>query len=250
MNNAYSAIGGVFEILNRGCDYDRWANYLKTLLSQIKRGSVGVDFGCGNGFFTRALYREGYIMTGVDISQEMLTSAISITRAEKIPCEFLFGDIAKLKLNFKADFITAINDCINYIPPSKLEQVFKNVSHNLKKGGTFIFDISSEYKLKNMLADNLFCEDGEQFTYIWFNKLFPDHIQIDLTLFTLLKDGTYSRADERHIQYIHRVDDIRAAAEKNGFSVEVEGHLGEKLPSDFSTLPIEKQRINFILKKL
>ena len=237
---SYSAIGGVFEYLNSDCDYVEWSQYLIKTLGLVGAGKEGLDAGCGNGYFTRALYKAGYAVKGMDISPEMLSTAIELARKEGVGAEFLTGDITKLHLCGKVDFITAVNDCINYVPQSKLISTFKGVYANLKKGGIFFFDISSENKLKNVVGDNLFVKDMDRATLIWFNTFKGDRVEMDLTLFTLNADGTYSRADERQTQYVHAENDVLAALTASGFSVQTEGHLGGS----------KDMRINFICRKL
>ncbi|MDE7452915.1 MAG: methyltransferase domain-containing protein [Clostridia bacterium] len=239
MANSYSALGRWFEYLNDDCGYEQWSQYLIERLKKCGAGSRGVDIGCGNGYFTRALIKAGYSVAGIDISPEMLDKAQQISFKEGVRAEFLLGDITKLKLNFKADFCVAVNDCLNYVSKDKLKTAFARVHSCLKKGGTFIFDISSSHKLKNIIGNNLFAEDREDLTYLWFNKLEGDSVTMDLTLFE--KQGEkYARSDERHIQYIHEEDDVCAALKEAGFEVETEGHLGGE----------KTERINFICTRL
>ena len=240
VNKAYSAIGGAFEYLNKDCDYDKWSQYLIEKLKANGAGGRGLDIGCGNGYFTRALNKAGYSVTGMDVSAEMLSTAVDLAREEGLNIEFLSGDITKLNLNFKPDFITAINDCLNYVPQDALPQTFKRVNRNLKKGGLFVFDISSAAKLKTIIGSNLFAEDTEDITYLWFNSLNQDSVDMDITVFTRRADGLYERADERQTQYIHEEEDVIKALKEAGFSVETEGHLGGG----------KEERINFICKKL
>ena len=240
MENSYSALGRWFEYLNDDCGYEQWSQYLINKLKPFGAGSRGIDIGCGNGYFTRALTKAGYSMLGIDVSPEMLTRAQELSLKEGAKAEFLLGDITKLKVNAKADFAVAVNDCLNYVPAQKLKAAFSHVRTCLKKGGAFIFDISSPHKLRNIIGDNLFAEDRDDVSYIWFNSLSGDSVIMDLTFFEKNFDGKYTRADERHVQYIHEEETIISELNAAGFSVTTEGHLGkEKL-----------ERINFICTRL
>ncbi|MDE6613014.1 MAG: class I SAM-dependent methyltransferase [Clostridia bacterium] len=240
MANSYSALGRWFEYLNDDCGYEKWSQYLINTLNKYGVNGKGVDIGCGNGYFTRALIKSGYPTLGIDISAEMLDTAQRLSLKEGVRAEFLLGDITKLKLNFKAAFAVAVNDCINYVPKEKLKTAFSHVHACLKKGAPFIFDISSAYKLKNTIGSNLFAEDRDELTYIWFNELTYDSVIMDITLFEKTESGTYNRRDERHVQYIHEESEIISALEEVGFSVQSEGHLGGD----------KKERINFICTRL
>lgn len=236
---SYSAIGGVFEYLNSDCDYLKWSQYLINTLQRLGAGREGVDVGCGNGYFTRALSKAGYTVSGMDISPEALTTACELARKEGVCSEFLLGDITKLRLCGKVDFITAINDCINYVPKDKILQTFKRVHSNLGKCGLFIFDISSEYKLRNTVGNNLFVKDLEEATVVWFNTLNDDSVDMDITLFSRKQDGTYTRSDERQTQFIYTESEVTEALRGAGFEVETEGHLGKS----------KDERITFICRK-
>lgn len=240
MANSYSALGRWFEYLNDDCGYEQWSQYLINLLKNCVSGADGLDIGCGNGYFTRALTRAGYRVKGIDISPEMLDTATKIAIKEGVRAEFLLGDITKLKINGKVDFCTAVNDCINYVPKDKLKQAFSHVKNCLKKDGVFIFDISSAEKLKTIVGNNVFAEDRDDISYMWFNTVEGDKVIMDLTFFEREKDGNYSRFDERHIQYIYEEDEIISALEEVGFSCKTEGHLGKE----------KKERINFICTRL
>ena len=233
MKESYAALGGKFEYLNSDCGYEQWSQYLIKTLKSLGAGASGVDIGCGNGYFTRALYKAGKEVCGVDISPEMLSKAEELAAKEGVRAEFLLGDITKLKLTRRVDFAVAVNDCLNYVPHNKLETAFKKVCGCLKKGGAFVFDISTEYKLKNVLGNNLFADDEDDITYIWFNKWLGDRVEMDITVFTAAGSGLFKREDERHIQYAHKIPDVVAALESAGFDVvRTEGHLGEPLESD------------------
>lgn len=240
MANSYSALGRWFEYLNDDCGYEKWSQYLIETLKTCGAGVRGVDIGCGNGYFTRALIKAGYSVAGVDISPEMLTRAQELSLKEGVRAEFLAGDITKLKLNAKVDFAVAVNDCVNYIPKDKLKKAFARVCSCLKKGGSFIFDVSSADKLRKTIGNNLFAEDREDITYLWFNTLYDDRVEMELTFFERGKNGLYTRYDESHIQYIYEEEEIISALKEAGFAVRTEGHLGKD----------KKQRINFICKKL
>ena len=242
MKQSYSALGGKFEYLNSDCGYEQWSQYLIDALASLGAGESGVDIGCGNGYFTRALYRAGKDVCGVDISEQMLDRAKQLAAAEGVRAEFLLGDITKLKLIRRVNFAVAVNDCLNYVPPQKLHAAFSHVRGCLKKGGAFIFDISSQYKLKNVLGNNLFSEDLEDITYIWFNKFLGDRVVMDITVFTPAGGGLFRRDDERHVQYVHTVQSVSEALANSGFELlRTEGHLGEPLKEN-------SLRINFICR--
>ena len=93
---AYSALGSAFEYFNDDCGYEQWSQYLIEKLRSLNAGSSGIDIGCGNGYFTRALYKAGYAVTGLDISPQMLSTATELAARGRVKADFVLQDITKL----------------------------------------------------------------------------------------------------------------------------------------------------------
>lgn len=224
----YSALAKRYEYFLNKDEEKKWCEYVIDKVKEYSLGKSGIDCGCGTGIITRALSREGYSVVGVDVSEEMLSEAVSY-KTEGKPIEYRLGDMKNLKNFHKVNFITAINDGINYLNEEDLKKCFKSFSKCLNVGGALIFDFSSEYKLKNVLGNNLYAEDGEEASYIWFNTLYEDRVEIDFTLFSK-KGSFYEKSEEFQTQYIHRLDDVISYLIGSGFEVkERKGHLGEEI---------------------
>ena len=224
---AYSTLAEWFEYLNDDCDYEQWSQYLIKTLSAYPL-DTGLDVGCGGGYFTRALQRHGYQMTGMDVSTEMLDKAQRTAFSEGVRSEYILGDVSKGKIARKYSFVTAINDCFNYVEKGRLKTALKNVYGALKKGGVFLFDVSSEKKFREKFMDAVNVDDRDDVTYFSFARLDGEVATLDVTLYVKGKDGKYERFDEQHVQYVYTEAELTAALEEIGFTVlRVEGHLGE-----------------------
>ena len=224
---AYAHLGHWFEYLNDDCGYEKWSQYLISKLGAFTLDN-GLDVGCGGGWFTRAFEKHGYCMTGMDISAQMLDFAQEQAWKDGLRSTYILGDITKTKPPKRFDFVTAINDCVNYIPKEKLRAALKNVHSALKKKGIFLFDVSSERKFREKIANTVCADDRDDVTYLAFNKTDGDRVTMDVTLFVKRKDGAFDRLDERHEQYIYSEQELLIALEECGFTVlAVEGHLGE-----------------------
>lgn len=238
---AYEYLADWFEILNDDCDYPKWSQYFIDGLARLHAGTRGMEMGCGSGAFSRALARAGYSITGVDISAPMLTKAAALARAEGLSIPFLLSDAVQFRAGERFAFIISPNDCYNYIPARSLKTAFRRAAENLIRGGIFWFDLSSPYKLRTKVANNMLADDRDEVTYLSFNKLFDDRVETDVTLFVRADDGKYTRYDERHTQYIHEEEYVLNALSEYFEIISVEGHLGaEKENAD---------RLNFICRK-
>ena len=224
---AYTHLAKWFEYLNDDCGYENWSQYLIRKLSRFPL-SRGLDVGCGGGWFTRAFQKHGYAVTGMDSSAEMLDAAQENALREGQRGEYILGDISKTKLPCRFDFVTAINDCINYIPKTKLSSALKNIRGGLQKGGIFLFDVSSPRKFEEKIANTVSVDDRDEVTYFSFNRRETDGVTMEVSLFVKETDGKYARFDEVHRQYEYSEAELISALEENGFSVlETEGFLGE-----------------------
>lgn len=242
VGSAYYALADWFEYLNDDCGYEEWSQYLiKALKKYVKDGAEGVDIGCGSGYFTRAMAKAGYAVTGVDISPEMLTRAQELSSKERLDIPYICQSITGLTLIKKVNFAVAVNDCVNYIPKNKIGAAFKRVYSALESGGRFMFDISSKNKLINK-AVGVSVDDRDDVTYMSFNKAEGDKLIMDVTLFVRTGVNLFKRFDERHLLYIYDIADIEAALTGAGFRIEhIGGHLGEDVN--------KSDRINFIATK-
>ena len=69
----YGKFAGLYDPLMKDVDYDRWAEYIASFLPE---GSLRIaDCACGTGEITLRLAKLGHILTGVDISEDMLRVA-------------------------------------------------------------------------------------------------------------------------------------------------------------------------------
>ena len=236
--NDFDCLSELYDSIMENNDIDAWSDYVvNTLKEHLPKSTdiFGVDVGCGTGVFTKALADSGFDVVGIDPSISMLN--VASNRHSKV----YLGNITNLK-GFNADFITAINDVVNYVKQKDLQKTFNSVNNNLKKGGLFFFDVSSEYKFKNIIANNLFAEDLDGITYLWFNELKKDKVNMSLTYF-IENNGVYLRKDEDFCEYIHTNFDIEEKLKSAGFEIiKKQGHLGEKL-NKYS------ERINYLCRK-
>lgn len=243
MIKAYDFLAEWFEVLNDDCDYTLWSQYFIDGLKSLQAGKKGLELGCGSGYFCRSLTRQGYTMTGADVSAAMLSKATQLAGEEGLRISYVQTDAARLKTPEKYDFIISPNDCYNYIPQEKRLAAFKGAYNALSQGGIFWLDISSAYKLREKVANTVSADDREDITYLAFSALKENKVETDVTLFVKEESGKFNRYDEQHTQYIHETEDVKDALVRAGFEIlSVEGHLGEAEKGS--------DRINFICRKV
>lgn len=210
--NAYSVLASKYDALMTDFDYDGYFEFIKKyLVGKVK----GADMASGSGELTMRLAKAGKKVVGIDISEEMLAAAMKKARDNALNTVFLKQDIAAFELTGKVDFVTVCCDGVNYV--KDIASFFKRVHGALKDGGVFIFDISTEYKLTEVIANNVFYEDAPDFTYLWTNRLSDNKVDMNIVFFT--REGElYSRREESHRQYVRSTDDVIGSLNEAGFS--------------------------------
>lgn len=214
-------------------DYDSYINFI---LKQVA-GKTGLDLAAGSGEMTIPLSKRGFKMTGGDISSEMLTIATEKARKQFQNILFLVLDLNNLSISKKYDFVTAVCDGFNYVSNiANLKSAFLAVYNALNAGGKFIFDISTKYKLTEIIGNNIFYEDLDKLSYFWTNKLFPNKIEMSLSFFERqqsvdeCKQGElYRRYDEQQTQYFYDNNEIIGLLQQIGFITNVYDGKFEKL---------------------
>ena len=99
-----------------------------------------MDVACGTGKLASELYNLNYDVSGIDISEDM----ISIANSNNPKINFVVSDMTDFNTSKKFDLIICAFDSINYLTED--EQVLKalaNIHSKLKAHGYFIFDINT-----------------------------------------------------------------------------------------------------------
>ena len=218
----YTAFAAVYDRLMQSVDYDGWAEYYAQLLRRchIESGSV-CECACGTGSLTVRLQRLGYAMTGIDLSQEMLSVAARKAREHGVMIPFVRQDMRRLTLHKRQQAVLCTCDGLNYLTtPDQARQFFRAAFAALKPGGALIFDLSSPYKLQNTLGDSALGSQEEDIAYIWQNAWHPRTHTVDmrLSIFVRGADGRYERLEERQRQRAHSREELTQYLTEAGFT--------------------------------
>ena len=220
---AYRSFARVYDMFMDNVPYGEWCEYLVSLLDAygVREGLL-LDLGCGTGNLTELLAEKGYDMIGVDNSADMLEIAAEKREKSGLDILYLMQDMREFELYGTVQAAVSICDSINYNPAyEELVQVFSLVNNYLDPGGIFIFDCNTEYKYRELLADNVIAENREAGSFIWENYYDEDERvnEYDLTLF--IKEGRqYTKYEETHYQRCYSTEEIKRALEGAGMKLE------------------------------
>ncbi len=270
--SAYSGFAYAYDFLMKDVDYDRWADNIDKIYKELKlKPKSLLELGCGTGNITTRLYRKGYNMIGSDLSEDMLMIAQEKAYESNLMINFIIQDMREINYRKKVESVISICDGLNYITSDEdLIKVFKSVSNVLENQGTFIFDISSHYKLKNILGNNTFAESHEGASYIWENYFNEEENILDFDLTVFIKSNIelndeyddqyddeyddeydeeeeevllYERYFEQHRQKAHKIEELKNLM-KDYFEV-----LDIRDGESFDAISETSQRALFICKK-
>ena len=226
----YKYLSSCYDEFMQDVDYDAWA---KKIAGYIGNRKKGVDCGCGSGLITMRLKKMGYDVIGTDLSTEMLERARENFRRENLNITLVRMDSENLVVGNKVDFITAVCDVVNYM--KKPEKFFVRAYNALADDGVLLFDISSKYKLTEIIGNNVFTDSSDNVTYIWSNSLSEkqNKVEMFLTFFVKNKDGSFDKEEENQIQYIYEADDLVEKLRAAGFGkIEYFGFEGKNVAQE------------------
>lgn len=241
----YKEFAKVYDLFMEDIPYDDWCQYITSLLRENGiEGKAVVELGCGTGQLTRRLVTEGYRMTGVDISEDM----IKVAKEEGGNIDYIVEDMTELVLETPTDAIISVCDSINYLTQEgDLACAIMCAYENLKPAGVFIFDMKTEHFYKNILGNSTIAENREDASFIWENTYYEDERinEYNLTLFIKEKDSdSYKKYNEMHYQKAFLVKEVLNELKKvDFFQIEVYNAFTREKPKE------DSERIYFVCKK-
>ncbi|HEX2948415.1 MAG TPA: class I SAM-dependent methyltransferase [Armatimonadota bacterium] len=218
--NQFNDIAPYYDEVMSVVPYKHWVQYLRKLFKHYgwKPKSI-LDIATGTGSVALLLAEEGYDVTGVDLSAQM----IEIARIKAAKCDdgktvnFLCQDATQLTVTEQFDAAISLFDSFNYILPAKgLQDAFANAFAAVTSGGLFIFDLNSEYALeKNLFSQDNLWDDTASVKHVWtstYNKR-TRIATVDMQFY--LPNGKAFR--EVHKERAHRHADVIRFLREAGF---------------------------------
>ncbi len=226
---SYRYLAEIYDSCMYDVDYAGWYSYIKKLMDMYEVSGEVIETACGTGNITQFL-AEDYDVIAVDRSEEMLSCAREKLRRRGLDAVFVCSDMAGFEREKGSSAVVCAMDGVNYLT-SGPDAFFRAAYGNLKSGGVLLFDISSEYKLKCIIGDDMFCDVSDDASYIWTNEFRDGILTMDITMFMRNASGTYDRFDEIHEQRAYSAEEITACLARAGFrDINAYGFMTEERP--------------------
>lgn len=249
-STVYSAFGEIYDEVMRDVDYDSWAQHVIGLANKfnIKIHKI-LELACGTGSLAMRLASLNFDVTGVDRSEMMLNLAKDKLADAGLWIPLHRGSmesIASLKLDRDFDLVTCLYDSLNYILDEEdVEHCFEGVYGLIRRGGGFIFDVTTEYNLLHNFCGFTFAENFDNASYIWENEydIVNKICTSRVTVFKKKHNG-YVKTIEDHAQKVYSIKFLTSLLKEAGFEV-----LG--LFNDLTLKPPQDQceRVHFVCRK-
>ncbi|MDI9473010.1 MAG: class I SAM-dependent methyltransferase [Tissierellia bacterium] len=209
----YNSFAQIYDQLMDDFPYDELIGAFSSLYTL--KGRM-LEMGCGSGRITQKLLPRSREYWALDVSEEMLSLAAS--RLGNQQGLHLMIDQGE-EFSRELDVVLAAVDVVNYMQEEEIESFFSRSFRALVPGGALLFDISTEKKIREELAENVFIYDEEEFALIWQNQFVPEERGVYFDLLIFIREGErYRKEREYHFQRAWKPSEIREALFEAGFS--------------------------------
>lgn len=141
--SVFARYAAYYDLLYKDKEYAREADYIGALVRRFHPPAKTVlELGCGTGKHARLLARQGFAVTGVDMSEEMLETA---RRGESVAPNpepgYSQGDIRTYRNGKTFDAVISLFHVFSYQTTDKdIGDAFATAAAHLEPGGLLLFD--------------------------------------------------------------------------------------------------------------
>ena len=206
----FDEIAFLYDELMEGVAYEAWVKYLNQILDKYEyEPKTILDLCCGTGRISRYLAAEGYKVTGVDISPEMIKRAERHAEEDNLPIQYHVQDASMLELDSTFDLVISFFDSLNYILDIRaLQRCFSRISAHLNPGGMLIFDMNTELALVTGMFDQNNKGSKSEVIYNW-KSTYNESAQICMVEMDFLYRNDITK-HVTHYQRAYTLGDISA----------------------------------------
>ena len=217
---SYDIFAQVYDDLMDDELYDSWINFTTQNLP-VKDQQV-LDLACGAGQLAIRMKQEGYNVTGLDLSSQMIDIAKQRAEDAELTIPFIIGNMLDLSSVDQFDAVTCYCDSICYLPDADaVQKTFEEVYQHLTKEGVFLFDVHSIYQIDEVFPGYTFNDQTEEISFLWKSYVgeFPHSIEHDLSFFVYQDEiDLYERFDETHKERTYPIKQYLSMLRKAGFT--------------------------------
>lgn len=200
-----------YDELTENVDYKVRSDYISGFFNKlgIPENATLLDLACGTGTMSLLFKEKGYHVIGIDLSSEMLSIADNKANGT---ISFIKAEMQNFSLSEPVDVCVCCLDSINHLNSlNDVEKAFECVYHSLNKNGVFAFDVNTVYKHRNILADNSFVFDEENYFLSWDNELIDNYSVRIILDFFVYNGVSYDRYSEEFVETAFETEVLSSA---------------------------------------
>lgn len=217
---AYEALAASYDRLTNDVDYRATVDFYRDILAQEGlHPRTAVDLACGTGTVSLLLARQGLNVTGVDLSEEMLTMAQQKAEGLENPPRFVRQSLQELTLPRGVDLAVCALDSLDYITdPQDCAEAIRRVYRALNPGGIFIFDVNTPEKLRAM-DGQVFLDEDEDVYCVWRGEFEEETNICSYGMDLFQRQGRlWRRSFEEHREYAYSAEQLTGFLKAAGFT--------------------------------
>ena len=217
---AYEALAESYDRLTNDVDYEATVDfYMQILAREGLKPRTCVDLACGTGSVTAILAQRGYRVTGVDMSEEMLTVAVMKTQDLEPRPMFSCQYLQELRLPRAVDMAVCALDSLDYIlDPEDCKEAIRRAYKALNPGGIFIFDVNTPEKLRAM-DDQVFLDEDDDVYCVWRGEFDEKNNICSYGMDLFQREGeVWHRSFEEHQEYAYSREQLTGFLKEAGFT--------------------------------
>ncbi|KOY80987.1 class I SAM-dependent methyltransferase [Lysinibacillus macroides] len=236
--SSYERFAYVYDELQVDIPYDRYIDWVVQYAPSNQYPTL-LDIGCGTGVLSLLFAQAGYQVSGIDLSEEMLSIAAERFADAGYHAPLYCMSMDELEGFEALDVVTIAIDSLNYVLEEQaVYTTLARIYNALRDGGQLFFDVHSLFKMTEIFLDGPFTYDDGDISYIWHTEPGDYEYSIIHQMTFYVRESAsdlYERFDEEHMQRTFSLEQYITWLRAIGFSdVKVTADFREEPPEDDS----------------
>lgn len=216
-----------YDIFYKNKRYKKEILYLEQLFKKYRKAQTRtiLDVGCGTASHMIPLIENGYRVTGVDISSQMLKIAAQKLHRKGFKADLIADSSQTFTINRKFDAVICLFSVINYAAANgDILRTLKNICAHMKKDSIFIVDFWNAKVVEDYYSPRKtknFKKNGINVERHSITKIYPSQKRCEVSYTcTLKQNGRVMKKDEeKHVLRYFSPEEMMDYLVQAGFKV-------------------------------
>ncbi|CAJ1227470.1 class I SAM-dependent methyltransferase [Lactiplantibacillus xiangfangensis] len=234
----YQTFAELYDELFDPAMYQQWLDFVRREIPD-QNGQL-LELACGTGRLGVLLAQDGYHVTGLDLSDNMLALAQAHADEAQVTLPLLQGDMLDLSEIGTFDAVTCFADSFCYLPDIEtVQKAFTQVASHLTQDGKFLFDVITPHQTDDIYPGYMYNYRDDERAFMWTSYAGeePHSAEHDLSFFIYNEHKeSFDEVSELHHERTYDLPAYQQALAAAGFShVRVMADFGRQTPDDQTT---------------